>query len=261
MLFRMNEPNLSEITIYPVKSCKGILLDEVVIGPEGPRMDRRWMIVDPEGALISQRTCPRLAMIHTALDDRSLFLSVPGATPFMLALNTVGTPCRVQLWKRQYDAEDAGDSVAKWLTVFLKVPARLVYLGDVALQEGNRVAFVDRLPLLLISEASLHDLISRMGEKIRMNRFRPNLVVSGALPYQEDSWKRIQIGEIVFRVEKPCTRCKVPGINQETLEENSAPLTTLASFRKDEKGIMFGQLLVPENQGVIRQGQKVIVLA
>ena len=252
----MNEILLSEITIYPVKSCKGISLKEVAIDHAGPRMDRRWMIVDSEGVFISQRDCAKLAMVHTGLDDRFLFLSVPGLTPYMLALNTSGTPRTVQVWKRTLEAVDMGDSVAKWLSQFLKVECRLVYLPA----SDESLSFVDRLPLHLISSSSFQDLAARLGKKIRANRFRPNLVVSCDKPFEEDSWKRIQIGDVVFCLEKPCVRCIVPAIDQETVQRNDDTLKTLATFRKGEKGITFGQLLRPENTGIIRTGQKITVL-
>lgn len=252
----MNETVLSEITIYPVKSCKGISLKEVLIGQSGPHMDRRWMIVNPEGVFMSQRTYPKLAMVHTGLDERFLFLSVPGCTPYMLSLNTSGVPRTVQVWKRQVDALDMGDSVARWLSDFLKTECRLVYVPD----DSEHIGFVDRLPLHLISSASMQDLVTRLGKKIRANRFRPNLVVSGFKPFEEDNWKRIQIGEVIFCLEKPCVRCMVPAIDQETMQKNEETITTLATFRKGEKGITFGQLLRPENTGIIACGQKITVL-
>lgn len=248
---------LQELIIYPVKSCKGIARDEVLIDSQGPDMDRRWMVVDATGACISQKNFPKLAMVHTALDDRFLFLSVPGQTPFMLSLTTQNTPCTVLLENREHHACDMGDSIAKWLSDFLKKECRLVFLPK---SEPCPLTFVDRLPLLLISENSLQELNRRLSKRIRMNRFRPNLVVSTESAFAEDNWKRIKIGDVIFRLEKPCIRSIVPGIDQETVQKSTEPLEALRSFRMGDKGILFGQLLVPETTGTIRRGQTITIL-
>ena len=129
-----------------------------------------------------------------------------------------------------------------------------------AMQPRSRWAFADRLPILLISEASLQELNSRSGMRLRMNRFRPNLVISGCAPFEEDSWKSIRIGDVTFSVEKECSRCVIPTINQETMEKSNEPLQVLAGFRKKESAIVFGQLLVHENTGNIERGMPVEIL-
>lgn len=253
----MSKNTLLEITIYPVKSCKGICRDEIAILPEGPDMDRRWMIVDMEGNFLSQRKYSKLAMIHTGLDERNLFLSVPGQTPFMLPRDASMEPCQVQIWKRTLAAYDMGAGAADWLSTFLQTPCRLVFLPK---DRPTSITFVDRMPLLLMSENSLHELNQRLHKRIRINRFRPNLVVSTERAFAEDSWKRIRIGDVTFRIEKPCVRCTVPCIDQETIKTDREPLETLKTFRLQDKGIVFGQLLVPENTGTIRRGEQIHIL-
>jgi len=265
----MNQPIVTELTIYPVKSCKGMSLERMSIGKKGPNMDRRWMVVDESGIFISQRTSPKLAMVHTALDERFLFLSVPAKMPFMLALNTKGKKVLATIWKTTCMAYDMGDEVAAWLSDFIGKSCRLVFLPDEsrrAVQEKydpeqkHEMGFQDRLPLLVISEASLNDLTQRFGEKIRMNRFRPNIVVKTEKPYEEDTWKRIQIGDLTFRHVMPCIRCIIPAIDQETTEKNPSLLQTLGEFRKNEEGIVFGQLLIHEKIGSISCGDAISIV-
>ena len=122
------------------------------------------------------------------------------------------------------------------------------------------VGFADGFPFLLISEESLNELNSRLSEKLPMNRFRPNIVVSGGNSFQEDSWKKIKIGEVVFRVAKPCARCEITTVNQLTAEKGNEPLETLGVYRTKPKGIMFGQNLIQENNGTIHVGDVVEVL-
>jgi uncharacterized protein YcbX len=146
---------------------------------------------------------------------------------------------------------------------------RLVFMPDASRRQVNQnyapspddvVGFADGYPFLLISEASLKDLNQRLNAPVPMNRFRPNLVISGCLPYEEDTWKWIRIGEVRFKVAKPCARCIVTTVDQSTGEKGVEPFQTLAAYRKQEKGIMFGQNLIHTTQGVLSIGQTVEVL-
>jgi uncharacterized protein YcbX len=265
----MDVKKVSDIIIYPVKSCKGIQQEKLFIGTKGPHMDRRWMVVDENGTFLSQRTLPQLAMVHTGLDARYLFLSVPGMSPCMLPQKPEGPECEVSIWNSTCKAYDMGGDVATWLTAFLQRPARLVFLPEdqkhsikpehSAVTEVE-MGFADRLPILLISEASLSELNSRSNIRLRMNRFRPNIVVSGCTPFEEDSWKRIRIGEVVFSVEQGCARSVIPTINQETVQKDAELLKELATFRTKDNSIVFGQLLVHENTGHIQRGMEVEIL-
>lgn len=265
----MSKKYLSSLYVYPVKSFKGMSLDEVEVGPKGPSMDRRWMVVDSSNRFLSQRKLPKMAMVHTYLDGRYLFLSAPSMMPLMLPSKPVGKECEVVVWKDTCKAHDMGDEAARWISEFLGVDCRLVFLPDesrrtvnpnYAPSPDNQVAFSDGFPFLLISEASLQDLNQRVGENLRMNRFRPNLVISNCEPYEEDRWKKIRIGEIVFHVAKPCSRCIVTQVDQEYAKPHLDPLQTLATFRKSEQGILFGQNLVHQGTGILRLHSEVEIL-
>ncbi len=263
----MKKKYLSELYIYPVKSCKGMSLRSVQVGAKGPLMDRRWMFVDKTGRFLSQRSIAKLAMIHVQLDDHFLFLSAPSTVPLMIPYGAVGSPCEVEVWDDRLLAHDMGEKASLWATNFLGQEARLVFLPDgshrfVGASYGKEAeaGFADRLPFVLLSDASLADLNKRVGMTLRMNRFRPNLVIGNAEPYEEDTWKRIRIGDIIFHFVKPCARSIVTTINQERAEAGDEPLTTLATFRKEDDNILFGQSLIHEGSGLLEVGQEVEIL-
>jgi uncharacterized protein len=265
----MTKKYLSELYIYPVKSCKGMPLHMVNVGPKGPEMDRRWMIVDKEGTFLSQREIPKMAIIHASLDDRFLFLSAPAMTPLMIPHHPEGAPLEVGVWKDRCLAHDMGDAAAKWVSAFLEVDSRLVFLPDssirkvnpdYALAETDQVSFADGFPFLLISDASLHDLNARVGKNLRMNRFRPNLVISNCEPFEEDRWKCLRIGPILFHCVKPCSRGIITAVDQEHAEVSMEPLKTLADYRKTAQGVLFGQNLVHEGIGSLKVGMEVEIL-
>lgn len=265
----MKTKYLSALYVYPVKSCKGMSLNEVDVGVKGPDMDRRWMVVDKEYRFRSQRQLPKMAMIHTYLDGRYLFMSAPSMMPLMLPSKPVGKECDVTVWKDTCKAHDMGDEAALWISKFLECESRLVFFPDSSVRTvnpdytetpDNQLAFSDRFPFLLISEASLHDLNSRVGEKLRMNRFRPNLVISGCEPYEEDTWKKVRIGEIHFHVAKPCSRCIITNVDQEYAKQHLDPLQTLATFRKSKDGVLFGQHLVHQGTGQLKLNTEIEIL-
>ncbi|HBL54839.1 MAG TPA: hypothetical protein DDZ36_02830 [Deltaproteobacteria bacterium] len=125
-----------------------------------------------------------------------------------------------------------------------------------------QAAFSDAYPLLLISEASLNDLNNRLPEPVAMKRFRPNLVVNNTKPYEEDSWKKIIIGECEFQVVKPCSRCILTTVDPETGEfSGKEPLRTLATYRKQSGNVMFGQNLIATIKGKLEVGMPVEIIS
>jgi len=260
--------NLVSLHFYPIKGCKGIARDSLSVNPMGPEMDRRWMIVDPNGRFISQRQEPRMALIGTHLEKKHLSIGIPSETEYRIAISNEGLRSEVSIWDDVCLGIDQGDEIAGRLSRFLNRECRLIFMPDDTKRPVNpkyagpesQVGFADRFSFLLISEASLQDLNSRLEHSVPMNRFRPNLVISGCGPYEEDTWKRIRIGNIFFKIAKPCSRCTVTTVDQSTGQRGEEPLRTLASYRKQEKGIMFGQNLVHQNQGVLSLGDTLEVL-
>jgi uncharacterized protein YcbX len=261
---------LTGIHVYPLKSAAGVALETAWVERCGFTHDRRWMVVNAKGQFLTQRDFPRLALIKVQIGaGGGLILRAPD----MPAL-TLGVPredrerCEVRVWEDRVTATRMDNRCDLWLSRFLETDCRLVFLPedvrrplDLAYAHpGDHVSFADKFPFLLVSEASLADLNTRLDEPVAMNRFRPNLVVSGCEPFAEDDWKRIRIDNIVFRMAKPCSRCRVTTVDQETGLTGKEPLRTLQTYREHDGEIWFGVNLVPENTGRIRTGNGVIVV-
>lgn len=264
---------LSEINIYPVKSCGGIALEAVQLDRFGPRGDRRWMVVDEQGGFLSQRQLPAMALVRVMSRGEGGLQLSGGDRHCEVALPGAGSPPRqVTVWSDTVTARDAGDAAATWLEGVLGRPCRLVYMPedcerpvDVAYaRHGETVGFADGFPLLLISAASLDELNRRLQADgkpaVPMNRFRPNFVVSGCEPFAEDSWRRIRIGTLEFDVAKPCSRCAIPSIDQASGERDPHINRALAAFRRFDREILFGQNLLYRGTGSVQVGDLVSVL-
>lgn len=265
---------LSSLHRYPVKSCRGQSAAGLQTDRYGLEGDRRWMLVTPEGDFLSQRQIPRMALIEPTLATDGLWLAAPGVDPLRVTGHTLSLPAsRAQVWKDTVAAADAGEEAAAWLSTLLEVTCRLVgmharYHRSVDPERvggDHQVSFADGFSFLLISEASLVDLNSRLDTSLPMNRFRPNLVVSGCEAFAEDRWKRIRIGDTEFTVAKPCARCAITTTDQSTgRRAGKEPLRTLARYRRLEGGsqVFFGQNLVHLNYpGTLKVGQVVEVVA
>lgn len=265
--------HLSSLYRYPLKSGSAELLDEGRCDELGLSGDRRWMVVDASsGKFLTQRAQPGMALLTARWEgEAALLLSAPGMDDLRVAVPDTHNGARgVQIWRESLQVPDAGDAAAQWLTRLLDHSSRLVYLPasrgiqvdlDYA-QPGERTAFSDGFPYLLIGQRSLDDLSARVGQILDVRRFRPNLVVAGSAPYAEDTWRRIRIGDIEFRVVKPCSRCIIPTIDPITGVRNPArePLATLMKYRKGDGGVFFGQNLIAEGTGMLRVDMPVEVL-
>ena len=262
---------LSSLIYYPIKACRGFEVDSSHVEWMGLEHDRRMMVVTPEGEFLTQREHPRLALVSPKLEDGTLTLCAPGFDSMQLAIQSTGTPWPVKIWKsKDVHAIDQGEEAAGWFSDWLGEPVRLVHITDgylrrinekYAVSSDDHTGFADGYPILLASEESLQDLNSRLETPVPMNRFRPNLVVKGGEAFAEDTWKRIRLGEVELAVVKPCDRCVVTTIDKETLERSKEPLKTLAKYRKQELGAIFGQNVIPLNEGRIRLGMNVEVLS
>jgi uncharacterized protein len=223
-------------------------------------------VVNPSGEFLSQRTHPRLSLVIPSMEDGELRISAPEMPPLALPLRpTDAVTTRVSIWGQTCAASWQGEDAAGWFSEYLECTCSLVYMPDRVVRpadptyapSGTRVSFADAFPFLLISEASLTDLNSRLATPLPMNRFRPNLVVGGGEPYQEDEWSDITVGEIRMQVVKPCSRCVITTTDQNTAERGKEPLRTLATYRRQDGEVMFGQNVVHENQGKLRLGDTV----
>lgn len=261
----MGAVSVSRLFVYPVKSLRGIEVRDAEVEAPGFRNDRRWMLVDEERVFLSQRRLPRMALVSVRVGGDGLLLDAPGMTPLEVPLGPYGAEgdgLDVVVFGDEVRAARVGPGADGWLSEFLGVRCRMVSMPDGAVRPvdpayalaGDRTRFSDGFPFLLVSQASLDDLNARMDEPLPVDRFRPNIVVGGCEPYEEDLWGRVSIGGVPFRVAKPCARCAITTTDQQTGERGKEPLKTLATYRKVGGSVYFGQNLIPDGVGTLRVG-------
>lgn len=254
---------IARLFVYPVKSCAGVEVQQALLTETGLDLDRAWMVVDAQGIFMTQREHPRLALVHPHIKTDELLLSSPGMQDLRVALNVQGQPLSVKIWDDEVPAFDMGDEVAQWLTKFLVMPKvtsqlpntssyRLVRFNPAhrrisSLQwiEGVQALnqFSDGFPLLVLSEASQAQLNERLvaagHASVSIERFRPNVVLSGLQAHDEDqlSVMHIETGgeEVLLKPVKPCPRCPIPNVDPLTAQTSTEVWDTLQSYRKDSR--------------------------
>lgn len=261
---------VSALYIYPIKSCGGIEVQAFRLDDLGPQFDRRFMVVDAEGKFITQRQEPRLSLVTPTLQPTTLTVRAQGMQPLRLPLSVRddGRVVEVTVWEHRGPAFDAGTDASEWFSEWLGRDCRLVYMPNAPLRqvstayspEAAYTSFNDGFPELLVSAASLADLNQRAQRSFGMERFRPNIVVTGCDAYAEDTWKKVRIGAVRFDVVKPCGRCVTTTVDPATGEAGTEPLATLSSYRKRGGKVMFGQNCVHRDLGGIRVGDAVELL-
>lgn len=260
---------LQDIFIYPIKSLGGIRLSKCEVEEKGFRYDRRWMLVDGEGVVITQREYPQLALLAVSLGERGLIIShkleieKTSEIPYDSA---TGPELMVTIWDDQVLAKAVHPDLDLWFSGFLGFTVTLVVMPESThrkVQEkyavhAESVSFADGMPYLIIGQRSLDDLNSRLENPVPMNRFRPNLVFSGGAPFLEDSLRKIKIGKLEFQIVKPCARCVMTTVDQESGIKGKEPLKTLASYRTINKKVYFGQNVVALQSGTISVGDEIV---
>jgi uncharacterized protein len=252
---------LTGLRRYPVKSCRGEDLTEASVEPWGLTGDRRWMLVDPTGEVVTAREANRLVLVRPAITDSGLRLTSPGEPDLVVDRPESGPLVDVEIWDDRLQAKVAEETAGDWFSRALGRPLRLVYLDDprrrpvdpAVADPADVVSFADGFPLLLATEESLAQLNAWIAQGPRaadgpvpMTRFRPNLVVRGAAAFAEDSWRRVRVGDVVFRVLTPCIRCVLTTIDPVTAMRTKEPLVSLARHRKIGGKILFAMNLVPD---------------
>ena len=240
--------HLAAIYRYPLKSARGHRLDSAVMDRFGLAGDRRWMLVDARGRFLSQRSLARMALLEVECTDAGLRLRFDGASVEATQPDPVGERVLATVWNDSVATVLADAAVNDWLSAALGQPIRLVYYPDDALRgvdpdyapPGQLVSFADGFPLLLVTEAALTALNQRLPTPVPMDRFRPNLVIAGAAAHAEDGWQQIRIGDAIVDLVKPCSRCAVPGIDQQTAERDPHINRALADYRRRDGVIFFG---------------------
>lgn len=256
---------LSHIFIYPIKSLAGISLSQAQLTDRGLQYDRRWLLVEPSGQFITQRQVPEMALLRLEQTDTGWSVSHKhgGLDPLDFPMIPESKEeMTVQVFKDRMPALTVSDSADAWFSAALDRPCRLVYMPedshrpvDPAYAKNKElVSFADGYPTMLLSQASLDHLNTKLEAPVLMDRFRPNLVIAGTEPHAEDAWTSFQLGEIRFSAVKPCSRCGVINIDQATAEKSLEPTQTLVGYRKHERKLKFGMNLLHEGEGTIEVG-------
>jgi uncharacterized protein YcbX len=263
---------VSSLALYPVKACRPLHPEAVELFATGLAGDREWLVIDASDRFISQREAPALALVSAKTDRFSLTVSAPGL-PELCVRREEAARRQVTIWRDQAWAFDAGPEASDWFSRYLRRPARLVrfdvqgkrlcnpaFAGD----SGAHTFFADGYPLLVANEASLGELNGLLEEALPMSRFRPNIVLCGLDPYDEDHIEALRIDDITLALVKPCTRCQVTTVNQDTADVGMEPLPTLARTRHNAElgGVVFGvNAIVTSGAGsLLRRGASVEVV-
>lgn len=252
---------ISRLFVYPIKSCAGVELKETLVIETGLEFDRAWMVVDEHGDFVSQRELPRMALIAPQLKQFEMVLRAPGMLALHIALDAVEAPCKVRVWDDECAAFDMGDTAAQWFTDFLmqerppgvpQMKLRLVRFdpahkraSSMKWTSGRQALnqFSDGYPILVLSEASVNELNTRLKSAghaaVGIERFRPNIVLSGLQAHDEDRTDTLHIsgGETDFALAliKPCPRCPIPNVNPQTAHINPEVGQMLQTYRQDRR--------------------------
>lgn len=251
---------VAELNVFPIKSAGAVALAEAELTPDGLRHDREFMLVRPDGRHLSQREVPGLALLRPAYDGVKLTVHTPLAgTP--LVCEALDGPARdVTVHRRPCQGVDQGDDAAEWFSAVLGLPCRLVRFTGTrpTALGGGTLTYADGYPISVLSAESLDDLNRRTDLRLPMNRFRPNIVLRGLGPYGEDAvaWLRGATPEI--ELIRPCGRCVIVNIDQDTARRAPHPLRALAGYRTERfagtREVMFGRLGIPRELGVLHVG-------
>lgn len=255
---------ISALYIYPIKSLGGIALNTATVTDRGLEHDRRWMLIDQNNRFISQREFAQMALLKVEINTEGLHVSHKiNKESIMIPFEPQTTEtCEVTVWDDTCPAVYVSGEADAWFSRMLGMPCRLVYMPDDSQRkveekyasDGEITSFSDGYPFLLIGEASLADLNSRMAEALPMDRFRPNIVFAGGDAFGEDTIHKFHVNGIEFSGAKLCARCILTTIDQETAIKNKEPLKTLASYRRKGNKILFGQNLLHKGTGTIAVG-------
>lgn len=265
---------VSELVYYPVKGCAGISVPSARLTGTGIEHDRSFMLVGPDGAFRSQRTTPKMAVLRPRVTDGWLTVTEPGGDVVELDIRTDGDRREVSLFGKWFGVGvDQGDLAAKWFSDVLDAPCRLVRVPPEHDRDGwgehpGKVGFADAHAVLLTSESSLAELNRRIEERgatgVPMNRFRPNIVVSGwPEPHTEDRFRLLSAGSVRLGYAVRAVRCAVPTVAQDTgVRSGPEPTRTLADYRREPElggGVSFGAKAAVLQPGEITLGDDVTV--
>ncbi|CAN5460235.1 MOSC domain-containing protein [soil metagenome] len=258
---------ISHLFIYPIKSLGGTVVKTAKLTDRGFEYDRRWMLVDTDNRFLTQREFPKMALLQAAImaDRLTITHKLSGDNLSIPLEAEKGKTISCEIWHDSCQLQLVSDEADNWFSKMLETNCRLVFMPDTESRivdtnyagNGELTSLSDGFPLLMIGQASLDDLNSRMEIALPMDRFRPNIVFTGGIPYEEDDMKHFQINDIHFYCVKPCARCPIPTIDQNNATTSKEPLKTLAGYRMRNNNVYFGQNIIFHGEGTISVGSNI----
>ena len=263
---------LTQINIYPVKSLDGYSPTAAIVEKRGLQHDRRWMLTDTEGVFMTQRTNGKMALLQAIIQDNALIIreKQDHSNSIKILIDAVLTKSdrevasiNVEIWDDTVKAVKVSEEADTWLSVFLGKKCHLVTMPDTtdrrvdeAYNTGDDVvSFADGYPFLIIGEASMQELNTRLDTPLSIRRFRANFIFSGGKPFQEDDFKAFKMGDIDFIGVKNCSRCVLITRDPDTGEKGKEPLQTLNTYRQRGTKTMFGQNVLWQYRQWAQSGQ------
>ncbi|CDL82659.1 YcbX family protein [Xenorhabdus szentirmaii] len=261
---------LSRLYTYPVKSMRGLQLSHSLVNESGLTFDRNFMITTTDGTFMTGRQYPQMLLFTPTMLHNGLYLRAPnGESATVLYTDFKEGRSPTEVWGNHFTALVAPESINTWLSSFFDTPVQLRWISEELTRRVKKfpdvsLSFADGFPYLIINEASFNALQQRCPASIKIEQFRANMIITGAEPFEEDNWRVIQIGDLIFDLPKPCSRCILTTVSPERGRKNpqGEPLATLSSFRTAEEdgAVDFGQNAIARNSGIIRVGDHVRVL-
>ncbi|MBK9733781.1 MAG: MOSC domain-containing protein [Saprospiraceae bacterium] len=253
---------IKELIIYPIKSLAGISVSSSKACEAGFEYDRRWMLLDEENKFLTQRSATQMALFIPAIEDDFISINYKSEKISFGINETSEEDIVTKVWDDVTTTNVVSEHVNNWFSRLLERKVTLVKIkSEFSRKHHNKtkdininVSLADGYPYLLIGEESLRFLNTKLQTTVLMNRFRPNIVVTSNFPHEEDSWKNIKIGNSDFVNLKPCGRCMIINIDQQTTAINDEPLKVLNTYRKLGNNVIFGTNLMCITEGYVNIG-------
>ena len=265
----MDELMISEIYCYPIKSLGGFRLGKAKVLAKGLEYDRRWMLTDADGHFLTQRNLPKLALFKISSHNFPQSFEVHYMEhQISIPIEPLGSRFDARVWNDTVAVQEVSPECNAFFTHHLGISCRLAFFhetasrlidADYALDASNQTSLSDGYPILLLGQSSLTDLNSRLKQPVGVDRFRPNIVFTGMHPYAEDDFREFSIGGVHLTAVKPCARCIMTTIDQQTAHKGAEPLATLSTYRKHNNRILFGMNVIPKTEGYIAEGDKIVL--
>lgn len=266
------ELTVTQLHIYPVKSLAGISLTTSKVEARGLQYDRRWMLIDDQNLFLSQRKFPEMALLQPSIADGNMTIAHKNnrVAPLSFSLEaSMGDAIPVTVWDDTCPAREVSKEASGWFSEVLGTSCQLVKMPEssvrpadpkFAISVEDKVSFADGYPVLMFDEASLDLLAEKSGQDIPADRFRANIIFRGGHAHIEDELKTFEINGLTYHGVKPCSRCIMTTIDQQKgAIADKEPLKSLATYRRVDNKIKFGQNVIPPGHGTIRLGDVIHV--